>query len=212
MREELGEETLIVLTADHGYGFDAPRYARNAYGYDLNTVTLHVPMLFAVPFIAPRRVSSLCSTLDLVPTLRNLLRLPELSGLRGYSLVPELIEGRTARPQLVMHQQYLPERYGTDKDPLLRVSVRTPQHNYVLHRDTHQAELWNYREDYAEQRELLRINAAPPELRAELANLAAAFVYESKRSLKLPHGAEPTPEPSGEKPGKLAGPGYSPQP
>lgn len=190
VRAELGDEALVVLTADHGYGFTGPRYARSGYGYDLSTITLHVPMVFEASFLMPRRVSSLCSTLDLVPTLRNLLRMPTLPGLRGHSLVPELTEGRVERPQLLFHQQYLPERYGTNQDPLARVSVRTPQYNYTLNRNTQTAELWDYRKDYAEQRDLLRDGAAPADVQAELARLTAAFVYEANRSMARPDGAK----------------------
>lgn len=186
VREELGPDALVVLTADHGYGFTGPRYARSGYGYDLATITLHVPMVFEASFLTPRRVSSLCSTLDVVPTLRNFLRMPELAGLRGHSLLPELTSGRSARPQVVFHQHYLPERYDGNENPLARVSVRTAQYNYVLERGAQTAELWDYRKDYAERRGLLRDGSAPPEVRSELARLISAFVYEAERTLARP--------------------------
>jgi arylsulfatase A-like enzyme len=198
VRAELGDDALIVLTADHGYGFRGPRYARGGYGHDLSTITLHVPMVFEAPFLAPRRVSSLCSTLDLVPTLRNFLGMPELAGLRGYSLVPELLEGRIARPQHVFHQQYLPERYKTQKDPLVRVSVRTPRYNYTLDRRDQTVGLWDYQADYAEVRDLTRDDSQDAAVREELARLLGVFVYEAERTMARPvrikpKGAPPDP-------------------
>ncbi len=191
VRAELGDDALIVLTADHGYGFSGPRYARGGYGHDLSTITLHVPMVFEAPFLTPRRISSLCSTLDLVPTLRNFLRMPELVGLRGYSLVPEIMEGRAARPQYLFHQQYLPERYATQEDPLVRVSVRTPRYNYTLDRRDQTEGLWDHQADYAETRDLTRDGSVSSEVRDELARLLAAFVYEAERTMARPAGTKP---------------------
>lgn len=187
VRHELGPEALIVLTSDHGHGFGGKRYARGGYGHDLNTLTLHVPLIFEASFLKPRRVSGLCSTLDLVPTLRNLLRLPTLPGLRGYSLWPELSEGRVERPQILFSQQYLPERYESEQDPLVRVSVRTAEFNYTLDRRDQTTGLWKYKQDYAEQRDLTGSDDPSVEkARTELARLVAAFVYEADRTMARP--------------------------
>ncbi len=185
VEKQLGKDTLVVLTGDHGYGFGGKRYARGHYGYDLNTLTLHVPMVFAAPFLTPARHHSLCSTLDVLPTLVNFTRGSSRVGLRGYSLLPELLEGRAARPQLLFHQMFLPEKLRSDQDPLRMVGVRTPKHNYVLNRVTGMASLWDWQEDYAETRDLLQTGKGSADVRLQLSGLASAFVYQSLRRVGI---------------------------
>jgi choline-sulfatase len=145
---------LVIITGDHGTAFDEPRHAKLGYGFDLSTAVLHVPLIVHAPFVTPHRVAAPVSSLDIFPTLVNLLRIRGKLELSGVSLVPELLENRAARPALVMSQFFLPERAWTDNDPLVHVGLRTERFNLVHDRAADFYELYDYRNDYFERRDL----------------------------------------------------------
>ena len=84
------ERTWIVVTADHGEGF--LEHGTWDHGVGLFQEEVHVPLVVAGPGLTHRRVERVVSTLDLFPTLLELLGLPEREG-DGESLVP-LLRGR----------------------------------------------------------------------------------------------------------------------
>lgn len=85
------ENTLVVLTADHGEEL----YEHNGYLYHSCSVyqsALHVPLGISAPgLIAPgARVPQTVELVDVAPTLLALLGLPALPEVHGKSLVPYL--------------------------------------------------------------------------------------------------------------------------
>lgn len=103
----LREETLVVITSDHGEDLgESGRYEHN-HMYRSN---LHVPLLLSWPagqarlgIAAGRRVSEMVQSIDLLPTLADLAGLlpPPAAGPRdlidGHSLVP-VMQGRAGAP------------------------------------------------------------------------------------------------------------------
>jgi arylsulfatase A-like enzyme len=94
--EHLGiaDDTLVVLTADHGEGLyehDEPTHAFLVYD-----TTMRVPLILwgwkGLP--GARKVDSVVRTADVLPTILDLLDLPTPDGLRGDSLGP-LLSGET---------------------------------------------------------------------------------------------------------------------
>jgi arylsulfatase A-like enzyme len=168
----------IVITGDHGVGFDKVRHSKKGYGYDLNTVTLHVPILFHAPFLRPHKVKGLATTMDILPTLSNLLRFKTKRVFRGVSLVPELLGRDVQRPQLLFHTFFTQENRWKKKDPLRMIGVRTPTYNLVVDRVEGRVHLWNWSADYLEEDDLL--HSRRPEDQAalrRLKDLGAAFLY-----------------------------------
>lgn len=97
--ESLGiaDETIVAFTSDHGYYFgehgflgkmvleqgkEQPLWLRSP----LYREVTHVPLMIAVPGLAPRRVSDLTSAVDLMPTLLDLAGRPLPEGVHGRSL------------------------------------------------------------------------------------------------------------------------------
>jgi arylsulfatase A-like enzyme len=70
-----GSKTAIVLTSDHGEAFE--EHGMNWHGVDLWEQLVRVPLLFYVPGAKPHRVMLKRSAIDLVPTLLDLLDLPQ---------------------------------------------------------------------------------------------------------------------------------------
>jgi len=105
LRIALGDDWLIVFTADHGESL-----GENGYFFDhgdyVSGAELHVPLAFAFPATDPlhgsRTVADWVSLIDVMPTLAELLDLPLPPGSRldGRSLVP-LLRGDSLPPRPV---------------------------------------------------------------------------------------------------------------
>ncbi len=91
---ELGLErdTLVVVTSDHGDAFGEKGLASHGYLYDFN---LLVPLVVALPGDAGggRRVAEQVRSVDVVPTVLDVLGLPSPPGIDGVSLL-DLLAGR----------------------------------------------------------------------------------------------------------------------
>ena len=173
-------QALVIVTADHGIAFDPPRHEKFNYGYDLSSAVLHVPLIFHASFLPPRVVDGPVSTMDIMPTLLNLLRLPPLAALEGTSLVPELLRGERQRPPELMHQMFLEERLWKEEEPLERVALRTDRFNLLHDRKSGFFELYDYRRDYFETRDLALDPAYEANLR-ELKRRLSLLVYVARK-------------------------------
>lgn len=97
--EELGlkENTLIVITADHGdelleHGFVG--HASTSWDASVYDDLINVPLLFYYPktFPAGKRIEAQVRTIDILPTVLDALKIPLTAKIQGQSLVP-LIKG-----------------------------------------------------------------------------------------------------------------------
>ena len=69
-RPELARNTVVALFADHGEAFG--EHGTRLHGNSLHDEEIHVPLLLNVPGVAPARVQTPVSLLDLGPTLMDL--------------------------------------------------------------------------------------------------------------------------------------------
>ena len=91
-RSAVRDRTLVVLASDHGESLGEHDYFFD-HGENLFDPSLRVPLLIAGPGIAAgRRSAELASTLDIVPTLLDALKVSYPPDLAGVSLL-----GRRAR-------------------------------------------------------------------------------------------------------------------
>ena len=89
------DNTLIVLTADHGESLGEHDFY---YSHDaLFVEDVHVPLIIHAPWIVHPETQSdaLVQTIDILPTILDLLDLPPLATASGKSLLP-LLQGSTA--------------------------------------------------------------------------------------------------------------------
>jgi arylsulfatase A-like enzyme/Tfp pilus assembly protein PilF len=89
--KKLEENTLIILTADHGESLG--EHGEATHGYFAYNATLWVPLIISFPGLKPGRVEQDVSHIDIFPTACDLLRLPKPRSLQGISLLP-LIQGK----------------------------------------------------------------------------------------------------------------------
>ena len=109
----LRERTLVVVTADHGEALG--EHGEKTHVYFVYDGTIRVPLLFwgaTVP--KGLKVESLVRTLDVTPTILDMLKLPPLEDVQGTSLLP-LLKGESLDLELV--------GYGESLEPLIVFGV-----------------------------------------------------------------------------------------
>ena len=173
------EPNYLILTADHGTVFHPALSSRRGhYGSDLYSETLHVPMILHGPGLQTRRVDSIVSTIDIVPTISDLLHLAEGPRLEGDSLLPEALGRPPPEPDRVLyHELSLPERSFRGGDPLELLSVRKGRWNLVLDRDQGAYELYDWTADASERVDLYEDEARSDEVR-RLRSLLGRFIQQ----------------------------------
>ncbi|MGH7438084.1 MAG: sulfatase [Polyangiaceae bacterium] len=92
------KDTIVAMTSDHGeamgeHGIDFQ------HGHELWEPLVRVPLLFRVPGVAPRHVPVKRSVIDVVPTLLDLMRVPQppAGELSGRSLVTDFVSTGPAK-------------------------------------------------------------------------------------------------------------------
>ena len=178
--DQRADPTYVFFTADHGSVFSTLPGHRHHYGDDLNTATLHVPLIIKGPGISPRRVDGLASTMDILPTITDLLGIPDKPEAEGQSLWPEMLAGRTDGGRALFHEIYLGERDFQGHDPLEQVSVRDATWDLILDRKRASYHLFDYARDYQETRDLYEDQGKSPHA-LRMKRLLGTFVEEFHR-------------------------------
>jgi arylsulfatase A-like enzyme len=103
------DRTAIVVAADHGESLG--QHGEDEHGIFLYDSVMHVPLLVRMPGIAPRRISSVTSLVDVMPTILDALGITPVSA-DGISLLPA-IRGSTPPPDRSLYTESLyPQRFG----------------------------------------------------------------------------------------------------
>jgi arylsulfatase A-like enzyme len=81
----LYDETLVVVTSDHGFFLGEHRLTSKVLPYE---ESIRIPLLVAAPGIAPHDEDRLVLNVDLMPTILEWAGLPMPANLHGHSLLP----------------------------------------------------------------------------------------------------------------------------
>jgi len=151
------EKTLFVVTSDHGEAL-----GEHGYVYHVHAVyeeAVHVPLLFRFPMEAELvgRVGALTQSVDLLPTIFELLgvRYPQAS-VQGRSLVP-LIVGETEKVNDFV--------FARSESPLASYLVRDRRWALILYEDGELRALYDLEADPWQSRNVIE---AEPDAAAEL--------------------------------------------
>jgi arylsulfatase A-like enzyme len=142
----------VIVTADHGESYDRKHAAKAHHGWDLTTSVTNVPLVVWSPWTKVARSRRLTSSLDLAPTILNMLGL-RARGLEGDSLLPSL-QGAKDPGRPILQQMFIPEFLSQGKAALTRVALR--HGDYVLQRTAQVNELYDYASDRGEERNLFQ--------------------------------------------------------
>lgn len=113
---ELMEDTLIIITADHGEEFGELAH-RVGHQLALTDRLLHVPLIFRYPKMLPagKRMRSIASTIDIYPTILDVVETaqeltpeerplsPDLMAIEGVSQLPAILEDALVRDMIMAH-------------------------------------------------------------------------------------------------------------
>ena len=176
------EDFILVITSDHGEEFF--EHGGTSHGYSLYEEMLRVPLMIYAPGLLPagKRIDTPVRSLDLYPTLCELLGIEVPAGLQGRSLVP-LIHGAEAPAAIKIFSEHRadPLLHRIGHSPGSMVSVRTERWKLIVNEDGSQLldkpahELYDLLVDPGERHD---VSAMHPEvvqpLEAEIANFNAA--------------------------------------
>ena len=94
----LADDTLIVVTSDHGEEFDD--HGSWGHGHSVYQELLHVPLMFRLPNRLPpgTKVGNAVSTLDISATVTDLLAVPAMTHNEGHELVGLMLGEAPSQP------------------------------------------------------------------------------------------------------------------
>ena len=148
----LAEDTIVVVTADHGDEFF--EHGEKGHQHSLYEELVHVPLVLRVPGAAARRVSRTVELIDVMPTLLDLVGLEAPPDLRGRSLRPWLEGGELpARPAFSATTKMQKDRSQGEKSEAL--GVFAGRHKLLLFQEEGLGpELYDLKTDPGEARNL----------------------------------------------------------
>lgn len=168
------QNTIVILTADHGEEFRD--HGGLKHGRTLYREQLHVPLVIALPEGQPRRVPDLVRTVDIVPTVLDLVEGPRLSDQDGQSLL-SLMNGEPHEPLPALAELRL--RKHAHYDALVQGNWKL-----IVDARTDEAQLFDLATDPTEQENLAASQAARvSELRQEMRRMIES---SSRRSGSSP--------------------------
>jgi len=167
----LDEETVVVLTSDHGEVMDTAHDCYSArdqhrsfhlHGVTLYDEELNVPILFSLPGLIKTQVSEVVAEhVDIVPTLLDLLGLPVDSRMTGRSLKPALVDGITMPDDGAFAERWTTRTYREGGFKMLLHTAKDdicPTVAAKVCKEGEWVELYNVAKDPRERHEISRQN------------------------------------------------------
>ncbi len=107
----LWDRTILVLLADHGESLG--EHGENAHTFFVYDATQHVPLIMRTPWGDRGRSRAQVSTVDLVPTVLDLVGLPPPAGIDGRTLARLVLHPAAEAPGVAYSETYFPRfHYG----------------------------------------------------------------------------------------------------
>jgi arylsulfatase A-like enzyme len=158
------DQTVVILTSDHGEGLDEEDdHGHRYHGPHLHEEVVRVPLLAWGPGLTPGRVDTPVSLIDLAPTFADLAGAPPAPDyFRGVSLVPWLI-GDLERP----HPPVFMEKHKDTARPQ-KAMVLWP-YKVIVKMPYYRVKVFDLSEDPRERRDLAK--TMPAEERERLVGL-----------------------------------------
>src|SRR5262245_14800014 len=143
-QHQLLDNTLVILTADHGESLG--EHEEKTHALFIYDATVHVPLIFRYPRVVPRGkvYTGPVRSVDIVPTVLGLLGLPGGKETQGVDLLPAW-RGTIPPPDLPQYSESLLSELGFGMAPLYGVRqggytwIRAPKPElYDLRNDPHE--------------------------------------------------------------------------
>ncbi len=126
---KLIKDTLIIFTSDHGESLGEHEYF--THGKKLYEPSMRIPLIISSPSLLPKGkvIDDLVRSIDIMPTILELLGIKPLNNFQGINLMPVISRGNTKKLNLTSYgETFLPKlRLGEEE---LR-SYRTNKWKYI---------------------------------------------------------------------------------
>jgi arylsulfatase A-like enzyme/tetratricopeptide (TPR) repeat protein len=100
------DRTILVLLADHGESLG--EHGENTHTFFVYDATLHVPLVVRTPWGDHGRSRAQVSTVDVMPTVLDLVGLPPQPEIDGHSLARLVLRPATGMPEIAYSETYFP--------------------------------------------------------------------------------------------------------
>ena len=161
--ERIYEDTLIIITSDHGENFGEHNFYFQ-HGSSLYEPSLKTPLIFRYPKSIPKGkiISQRVQNIDIMPTVLEMLGIPILDKIDGVSLLP-LIKEKTKKSMSFIFAESIEEHFkGNERVffPGIRGKWRAMIEGdwkiiYIPHPENDIFELYNLKDDPEEKNNLI---------------------------------------------------------
>lgn len=157
-QEGANDETLFVITSDHGeeFGEHGDWFHKN---FKLYNELLNVPLVISHPSVKSRRFDGLVSLIDVALTVLEYVEADVPGSMSGRSLVPVLHGDSVPGRDVVFSEIYDPHRN--------KFAVQSNHWKYITNRMQGRKELYDLDADPREQRNIFPEQEIPQEIRSE---------------------------------------------
>jgi len=179
---QLDRSTLVIITADHGE--ELRDHGRAGHGHSLYDELLRVPLIFYLPgkFQAAEPFTERVSTVDIAPTILDILGLPLPSYYQGQSLVSQ------ADRDDLSARTIFAEGIGSGHK---KKAALKNDYKLIYTTNSNTFELYNLKDD---PKELRNLTNRLPEIELPMKRTLQSFIAQSSRgihvALKPPPGLE----------------------
>ena len=142
-RLDLLDETMVIITSDHGEEFG--EHGASGHGRTLFDEAVRIPLLFWSPQRLPRgrSLDDVVSLVDVAPTILEIAGLPPALSTQGRSLL-DAMRGDPLQGH--------PVRFAEGQvDEMRMVMARTPDRKWIWREDREELEVYDLREDPGER-------------------------------------------------------------
>jgi len=126
----IDNNTIIILTADHGEAFK--EHGRFQHGYKPYIEEVHVPLIIKGPGIPRNGIyENYVQHIDIVPTIFEILNIPQRKEMQGRSLLPLM-------NNCEIEEDFKTYSFGPDKHKpqcLFSMSLRTKEWTYIMNQN-----------------------------------------------------------------------------
>ncbi len=165
------DDTLIILTADHGESLG--EHGEKTHAVFVYDATVRVPLILRYPKLFGSRVyDAPVRSVDITPTVLDILGLPRADAIDGQSLLGAL-RGKDTPPQLPQYSESLLSEVGFGMAPLY--ALRDAGYKYIR---APRPELYDLAKD---PHELVNVIAEQPRVAAKLSSELTALMESSGR-------------------------------
>lgn len=162
---QLDSETFIIFAADHGESLGEHNYS--GHGKYLYEPSLHIPLIMKGQKIIPegKVIKDEVSLLDIMPTILDLIDIPNNLSLSGSSLVPTIMDNKKANNNTTYFMAY---KTNLSNFPILgklkrghfaksfpdRISLLKDEVKFIYSAKNDKLELYNLKKDVSEEANL----------------------------------------------------------